>query len=332
VNERLYKAEVAVTARVIVVGSVNVDLVVNAPRLPQPGETVTSGRFAQHDGGKGGNQAVAAARLGVPTTLVAAIGADAHGERGRTALEAEGVSTGELVVRSGEPTGVALVLVDAAGENMIAVAPGANVALTPAHVRAAFGRLALTARDVVLAGHEVPTATAREALRLGRASGATTILNPAPAGGIDRSVFALADVITPNRQELAVLVEAEGRRIGRRGAVPSDPIEAARTLLERNAEGEGAGAVLVTLGLAGAVLVAPGGDPIEVLAPRITAVDTVGAGDALNGALAAGMAEGLSLQEAADRAVTAASLSVTKPGARGGLPTRDELGRFLAGT
>ncbi|MEX2010867.1 MAG: ribokinase [Chloroflexota bacterium] len=316
--------------RVIVVGSVNVDLVVNAPRLPQPGETVTGGRFAQHDGGKGGNQAVAAARLGAPTTLVAAIGADAHGERGQNALEAERVATGEIVVDAAEPTGVALVLVDATGENMISVAPGANAALTPTHVRDALGRLAPTAGDVVLAGHEIPTATAREALRLGRAAGATTILNPAPADGIDRSVFGLADVVTPNRQELAVLVEAEGRRIGRRGAVPSDPVAAARTLLERNAEGEGAGAVLVTLGMAGAVLVVPGAEPIELPAPGLKAVDTVGAGDALNGALAAGLAEGLSLQEAAGRAVVAASLSVTKPGARGGLPTRDELERLVA--
>jgi ribokinase len=304
-------------------------LVVASERLPQPGETVTGGRFAQHDGGKGGNQAVAAARLGAPTTLVAAIGADAYGERGRKALEADVVATGELLVSPSEPTGVALVLVDAAGENMISVAPGANAALTPAHVRDAFGRLAPRAGDVVLAGHEIPTTTAREALRLGRAAGATTILNPAPADGIDRSVFGLADVVTPNRQELATLVEAEGRRIGRRGAVPSDPVAAARTLLDKNAEGEGAGAVLVTLGLAGAVLVVAGSDPIELPAPRIQAVDTVGAGDALNGALAAGLAEGLSLEDAARRAVVAASLSVTKPGARGGLPTREDLERFV---
>ncbi len=312
-------------------GSVNVDLVVSSPRLPQLGETVTDGRFAEYDGGKGGNQAVAAARLGAPTTIVAAIGADAFGERARAALEADGVAIGEIVVEAVEPTGVALVLVDAAGENVISVAPGANTAVTPAHVRAAFERLAPTAGDVVLVGHEIPTAAAREALRLARAAGATTILNPAPADGIDRSVFGLADVITPNRQELAALVEAEGRRIGRRGPVPPDPVAAARTLLERNAEGDGAGAVLVTLGLAGAVLVRLDAEPVEIPAPAVRAVDTVGAGDALSGALAAGLAGGASLEEAASRAVVAASLSVTKPGARGGLPTRDELERFLAG-
>ena len=136
-------------------------------------------------------------------------------------------------------------------------------------------------------------------------------------------MFGLADVITPNRQELAVLVEAEGRRIGRRGAIPSDPIEAARTLLERNAEGEGAGAVLVTLGLAGAVLIVPDADPIELPAPRLTAVDTVGAGDALNGALAAGLADGLSLQEAAARGRSSRRHSRPE-GARGGIPKKDE--------
>ena len=318
------------TGRVIVVGSINIDLVISAARLPQPGETVSGGRFAQHDGGKGGNQAVAAARLGAPTTLVAATGLDDFGDRGRAALEADGVAIGELVSERAEPTGVALVLVDAAGENMISVAPGANAALTPAHVRTALERLAPTAGDVVVAGHEIPTATVREALRLGREAGARTILNPAPADGIDRSVFGLADVVTPNRAELAMLATAEGRRIGRRGPVPADPIAAARTLLDRNAEGDGADAVLVTLGSAGAVLVRRDGDPIEIPAPAVKAVDTVGAGDALNGALAAGLAGGLSLEEAARRAVVAAALSVTRPGARGGLPTRDELERFLA--
>jgi ribokinase len=224
---------------------------------------------------------------------------------------------------------VALVLVGAAGENLISVASGANAALTPGHVREAFGRLEPGAGDIVLAGHEIPTATAREALRLGRTGGAMTILNPAPASGIDRSVFGLADVLTPNRQELAVLVEAEGRRIGRRGAVPSDPVAAAHTLLEKNAEGEGARAVLVTLGLAGAVLVVADRDPLELAAPRVMAVDSVGAGDALNGALSAGLAEGLSLENAARRAVAAASLSVTKPGAREGLPTAAELQQAL---
>ena len=315
--------------RVIVVGSVNVDLVVSGERLPHPGETVTGGRFEQHDGGKGGNQAVAAARLGAATTLVAAVGADAFAERARAALEADGVASSELVRAAEQPTGVAVIVVDGTGENLIAVAPGANHRLTPAHVQSAFARLLPASPNVVLVGHEIPTATAREALRLGREAGARTILNPAPADGVDRSLFGLADVVTPNRHELAAIAGSEGRRLGRRGPVPSDPTEAANTLLERNAEGDGAGAVLVTLGAGGAILVRRGTDPLHIPAPRVDAVDAVGAGDALNGALAAGLADGLPLEEAARRAVVAASLSVTKPGARGGLPTRVQLERAL---
>jgi ribokinase len=316
--------------RVIVVGSVNIDLVVSAPRLPQPGETVTGGRFAQHDGGKGGNQAVAAARLGAATILVAAIGRDDYGRQARTALEEDRVATDEFIVDEAEPTGVALIVVDRTGENLIAVASGANAALSPAHLRAAFGRLRPTGDDIVLVGHEIPTATAREALRLGWEAGGRTILNPAPAEGIDRSVFGLAGVITPNRHELAVLVAADGRGLGRRGAAPADPMAAARTLLERNAEGDGAGAVLVTLSSAGALLVRRDAEPLEIPAPAVEAVDSVGAGDALNGALAAGLADGLAIEDAARRAVAAASVTVTRPGARGGLPTGDDLERFIS--
>ncbi|HEY7589700.1 MAG TPA: PfkB family carbohydrate kinase [Candidatus Limnocylindrales bacterium] len=311
-------------ARVIVVGSLNVDLVVSAPRLPRPGETVTGGTFAQHDGGKGGNQAVAAARLGAATTLVGAIGADDLGERARAALEAENVGTGELVVDSANPTGVALIVVDAAGENLIAVASGANAALTASHVATALERLEPRDSDVVLVGHEIPTATAREALRRARAAGATTILNPAPAAGLDRSVFGLADVLTPNRRELSVLVAAETRRLGRGPSDTTDPVTLARTLVAPNAEGSGATAVLVTLGASGAVLVT-GSGVVELPARSVAAVDATGAGDAVNGALAAGLAAGQALEDAARRAVVAASISTTKPGARGGLPTASEL-------
>ncbi|MFL5778786.1 MAG: ribokinase [Chloroflexota bacterium] len=310
--------------RVIVVGSVNVDLVVTTRRLPGVGETVTGGRFDRHQGGKGGNQAVAAARLGVPTAFVGAIGEDAFGAEARSAFEAEGVDLQALIVKDHEPTGVALIVVDADGENLIAVAGGANVALTPDDVRLALRTLAPDAGDIVLVGHEIPTPACREALRLGRAAGATTILNPAPADGLDRWVFSLADVLTPNRRELATLVWSEGERLGRPG-VPGETDLAARTLLETNAEGPGvASAVLVTLGATGGLLVTAEG-AVDLDPPPVDAVDAVGAGDTLNGALAAGLAEGRSLEDAARRAVAAASLAVTRPGARTGMPTGDEL-------
>ncbi|HET9457273.1 MAG TPA: ribokinase [Candidatus Limnocylindrales bacterium] len=316
--------------RVIVVGSVNIDLVATSERLPAPGETVTGAVFARHHGGKGGNQAVAAARLGAPTSFVGAVGDDEFGGEARAALEDEGIDLSGLATTPG-PTGVALILVDGRGENLISVASGANAALTVELVRDALARLAPGAGDVVLVGHEIPTATARAALAAAAASGATTILNPAPAGGLDRSIFGLADVLTPNRGELAMLLAAEARRIGRAGVVDARPEIAAGTLLERNSEGEGVRwAVVVTLGPAGAVVVERG-RWADASARRVGAVDTVGAGDAFNGALAAALAAGFELVPAAERAVAAAGLATTKAGAREGMPTTAELEAALGG-
>jgi ribokinase len=314
------------SGRVLVVGSVNVDLVVQGERLPQPGETVMGGTFTRFHGGKGGNQAVAAARLGVPVMLVAALGDDAFGGEARAALAREGVGTDTLVTLEHAATGVALILVDARAENQIAVAPGANAGLTAAHVRQALVRLAPHTGDVVIVTHEIPTEAAREALRIGRQGGAWTLLNPAPAGGLDRSVLSLADVLTPNRGELARLAADDAERAGRDAPPADDPVAAARTLLEATDEGPGAGeAILVSLGPAGAVLVRRTGRPLEIKAPRVKAVDATGAGDALNGALAAALATGVGLEGAARRAVMAASLSVTRAGAREGMPRRSEL-------
>jgi ribokinase len=291
--------------RVLVVASVNVDLVVTVDRLPLPGETVTGGRFARHHGGKGGNQAVAAARLGARTSFIGAVGDDPFGAEARAALEAEGIDLDGLSTLAGEATGVALILVDGAGENSIAVASGANAAVSPALVAAALAGLHPRAGDVVLVGHEIPTMATREALRLARAAGAVTILNPAPATGLDRDVLALADILTPNRGELAALSERD------------DAVVPQATALIGDAPGR---TVLVTLGADGALLVTADGATV-LRAPEVTVVDTVGAGDTLNGALAAGLAAGLALPDAARQAVAAASLAVTRAGAREGMPT-----------
>jgi ribokinase len=320
------------SGRVLIVGSVNVDLVVQTERLPLPGETVMGGTFSRFHGGKGGNQAVAAARLGVPVMLVAALGDDEFGAEARAALAREGVGTDVLVTLDHTATGVALILVDAKAENQIAVAPGANAGLTAAHVRQALVRLNPHAGDAVIVTHEIPTAAAREALRIGRQGGAWTILNPAPADGLDRSVISLADVVVPNRGELARLVADDARRAGRTPD-SEEPVKAARTLLEANAEGPGAGkAILVSLGAAGAVLVRRDGPAVDIKAPKVKAIDATGAGDALNGALAAALAGGLDLEAAARRAVVAASVSVTRAGAREGYPTLDELAIALGET
>ena len=236
------------TGRVIVVGSVNVDLVATVDHLPAPGETVTGGRFAQHHGGKGGNQAVAAARLGAATSFVGAVGADDHGTAARAALEAEGVDVTELRTLPDQATGVALILVDSRGENSIAVAGGANTALDPGQVRESLERLGPAAGDVVLVGHEIPTDTATEALRYARAAGAITVFNPAPATGVGPETLALTDVLTPNQGEAAQLAGHDG-----------EPETLGRELLARIA---GGGHVLITLGSRGALLVGQEGSTL----------------------------------------------------------------------
>jgi ribokinase len=320
-----------IQGQVIVVGSVNIDLVASSDRLPVPGETVIGARFARHHGGKGGNQAVAAARLGAPTVFVGAVGDDAFGDDARAALAADGIDLSALATVPGA-TGVALILVDARGENLISVASGANAQLSADVVRAALANLAPRPGDILLVSHEIPTAAARAALRAGRDAGVTTIFNPAPAGGLDRSVFGLADILTPNRNELAALAADDARRIGRSGGAGGRPEAAALTLVEPNSEGEGVRrAVIVTLGDAGAVVIRPAEAPLDVKAPQVASVDAVGAGDTFNGALAAGLAAGQDLEAATTRAIAAAALSTTRAGAREGIPTTAELEAYLAG-
>ena len=284
------------TGRVIVVGSINIDLVVTGEKLPAPGETVIGGRFGQHHGGKGGNQAVAAARLGAPVAFIGAVGDDDFGRSARDTLAAEGIDVSQIRTLADQATGVALILVDADGENSISVASGANGAVTAEQVAGSIAVLAPGPGDVVLVGHEIPTAVVAAALGAAGKRGATTILNPAPASGLDAATVALAGIITPNEGELTTLHEA----------------------------GVSAERIIVSLGSEGAELRTADGS-VRIPALPVTAIDTVGAGDTLNGALAASLAAGYPLEEAARRAVAAASLAVTKAGAREGMPTRGEL-------
>ena len=314
------------TGRVIVVGSVNVDLVATVDRLPAAGETVTGATFARHPGGKGGNQAVAAARLGAAVEFVGAIGDDELGEEARAALAADGVGVTELATLAG-PTGVALILVDRGGENLIAVASGANASLAADDVHAALARLGAGAEDIVLVGHEIPTTAAVAALEAGRTAGARTILNPAPAAGLGPDALAATDILVPNRIELGQLAEATGS-----AADGEDDAARATRLLATTASDAGVRtAVVVTLGADGALLVRPEGPAVAVKAPAIAALDTVGAGDTFVGALAAELATGRDLSDAVPRAVAAASMSTAVAGAREGMPTLARLDTFLAG-
>ena len=264
--------------RVVVVGSVNVDLVVVASRLPGPGETVTGGDVARHHGGKGGNQAVAAARLGADVAFVGAVGDDDFGAAARAALVAEGIDVTHLLVAP-RPTGVALIVVDERAENLIAVAPGANASPTPASVTAALGALAIGPGDVVLVSCEIPPEAIRAALAAARAAGATSVLNPAPADGLDPATIALADVLTPNEAELALLAGAAtgGPEAGAdagaatAGEQPAAPAGAADVeVLARRLLAHDAGrAVVVTLGAAGALAVPADGPALAIPAtPR----------------------------------------------------------------
>jgi ribokinase len=293
--------------RVVVVGSVNADLVISVPALPGPGETVTGGTFARHGGGKGANQAVAAARLGAAVSFIGAVGDDDLGTAAVEELSAEGIDTGAIARLAGVATGVALITVDERGENSIAVASGANAGLDGDAVRAALDGALDGPPGVMLLGHEVPAAAVLAGALAARDAGWTPVLNPAPARELPDELVALAPVLTPNASEAAALAGAE------------DPEEAAAVLSGRtNAP------VLVTLGARGALLV--DGDRRERLeAPAVEVVDTTGAGDALNGALAAELAAGRELADAARVAVRAASLSTRRPGARGGMPRRTEL-------
>jgi ribokinase len=326
--------------RVVVVGSINVDLVVAVSRLPLAGETVAGGQFARHGGGKSANQAVAAARLRASVSFVGAVGEDELGDEAVAELSREGIDVSH-VARVGAPTGVALIVVDAAGENQIAVASGANAALTPDHVTTALKDLLapttsppapaampgsttspLAPTDfpatavatappdvpgVVLLGHEVSEAVVAAAAKAATAAGWPVVLNPAPARDLPDARLA---VLTPNASEAAQLT---GR---------DDPEHAARALAERTGA-----AVLITLGADGALLLEPGGEPLLLPATKVDVVDTTGAGDTVNGALAAELAAGRPLADASRFALAAAALSTTAEGARGGMPTRDEVER-----
>jgi ribokinase len=296
---------------VLVVGSVNVDLTVHAERLPAPGETVAGGRLERAGGGKGANQAVAAARAGAAVTLVGAVGDDDFGADALAELRAEGVGVEAVQRLAGFATGVALIVVDRDGGNQIAVASGANHAVSAAHVDAA-ATIAVASGAIdavsgaapgrpgcVLASFELLDEPVLAAAGLAHDAGCPLVVNPAPARELAPELCELRPILTPNQHEAT---ELSGEH---------EPEDAARALAARTGA-----PVVVTLGERGA-LVADGDGRALVPAPAVRAVDTTGAGDAFNGVLAAGLASGRELRAAVEAAVAAASLSVTRPGARG---------------
>jgi ribokinase len=296
----------------LLIGAINVDLVVSGAALPRPGETVTDGELSRHHGGKGGNQATAAARvLGEAgrVAMLGAVGDDDMGLAARTALEAEGIDVANVAVVTGSPTGVALIAVDQGGQNQISVAPGANRDLGDPTAALDGSRPAL-----VLASCEIPFDALSAAAAWCGTNHVAFVLNPAPIHPMLRELLEHTAVVTPNHGEVTKLAPTSG-----------DAVEAAHALRERTP----GLAVLVTMGEAGAYLLDDDGET-GIPAPSVHAVDSTGAGDCLNGVLAAGLLEGRTIRDAAARAVAAATMSTAVAGAREGMPTRQELEEFLA--
>jgi ribokinase len=300
--------------RVLVVGSSNTDMIVRVQRLPLPGETVLGGEFLTAGGGKGANQAVAAARAGARVTLVARLGADGFGEQTLAALRKEGIDT-RFVSRDREArSGVALILVADSGENSIAVAAGANARLSPADVRRASRAFRRT--DVMLVQLETPLPTVAAAVELAAQARVPVILNPAPAQPLDDGLLRRVSIITPNETEAGLLT-------GIRVSSERSALRAAEALRRR-----GPGTVILTMGGRGALVLSEAGR-IHVPAFPVAAVDTTAAGDVFSGTLAATLAAGKSLPEAVRWASAAAALSVTRSGAQPSIPPRSRVERFL---
>ncbi len=307
-------------ARVVVLGSSNTDMTVRTPRLPSPGETVLGGSFSTTPGGKGANQAVAACRAGAEVVFVAAVGDDELGRQALALYRREGLDVNHVRVIPGVASGVALIFVGDDGENMIGVASGANLRLEPEDVDCLPDSL-FQAGDVLLVGLEIPVRTAVAAMKRGRKANMTVVLNPGPAPPVGdpmiASLLGAADVVTPNRLEALSLAGVDDAR------AESDWALLASRILD-----QGPRAVLITLGSEGC-LVATRDQVQTIPARRVRAVDTVGAGDAFNGALAVALADRRPLAEAAAWATAAAALAVTQPGAQAALPSRDAVDRFM---
>lgn len=296
---------------IVVLGSTNTDMVVKAARIPKPGETILGGDFLMNPGGKGANQAVAAARLGGSVLFVAKVGDDLFGRETKALLAKEKIDTSCLFTDAKKPSGVALIMVDAKGENCISVASGANGTLSPSDIAAA--RTKIEGAALLLMQLETPVDTILTAARWAAAKGVPVILNPAPACELPKELFPCLTVITPNE------TEAQGMT----GVAVTDSASAKRAadILHKM----GVKQVIITLGAKGAFI--SDGTLAEIIpSKRVKAVDTTGAGDTFNGALAVALSEGKPLAEAVRFSASAAAISVTRLGAQSSIPFRKELG------
>lgn len=301
---------------IVVIGSINMDLVLRVPRMPLPGETLTGGAFRTIPGGKGANQAVACARLsgkvaagGQQVAMVGCVGDDAFGATLRAALVGDGIIDSHITTLPGVASGIASILVDDNGQNSIVIAGGANDLLSPAHIDAA--KELIDQADIVVLQLETPMATVVHAIKLARSLGKTVVLNPAPAASLPDGVLELVDYLIPNEIEAAMLASVS-------------PDGADAKVLAAALQKLGSDNVIITLGSKGVHAALYGGDftfPAEV----VQAVDTTAAGDTFIGGFVAGLASGMDEAEAIQQGQRAAAWSVTKPGAQTSIPHLHEL-------
>jgi len=302
--------------KVTVVGSFNMDLLARTPRMPVKGETILGGPFYMGPGGKGANQAVAAARLGAEVSMVVKLGKDTFGDQAEANLVKEGVVRDWFLRSEESHTGVALILVDPSGENEIVVAAGVNELLRPEDVDKA--RAAIVGADMLLVELEVPMQTVERAIHVAHEAGTKVLLNPAPGRPLSQQILAMVDVLTPNETETQIITGMPVTSIAEAKA-------AAHKLLA-----EGVKAVVITLGAQGALVVTPTLTQ-HVPGRQVKVVDTTGAGDAFSGALAVALAEGQELVKAVAFSCAAAALQVTRLGTAPAMPYRGEVDAFLAG-
>ena len=297
---------------IVVVGSANMDMVLRVQQLPRPGETVSGHGFETMPGGKGANQAVAAARLGAEVHFVGCVGSDVFGAQMRGTLQAEGVNVDHLATVSG-PSGVAIVLVDDAnGQNSIAIEAGANAALSAAHIDAAAATIA--AASMLVCQLESPLPAVQRAIAVAHAAGVPVLLNPAPVQPLPPQLLQQVSLLVPNESEAAALA----------GQAPGEPVDEVRAA--ERLRRLGAATVIVTLGERGVHVSTPGGAVRHDAQPAARVVDTTGAGDTFIGALAAARCrDGLPLHDAVAFAQRAAAFSVSRRGAMSAMPHREEL-------
>jgi len=303
------------SGRIAVVGSSNTDMIIKVPRIPKPGETVIGGDFFTAPGGKGANQAVAAARAGGEVSFVARVGDDMLGQQAVEGFVEDEIDVAYVLKDSKAPSGVALIFVGEGGENSIAVASGANARLTPSDVLDA--RQTIASSDVLLMQLESPLETVRAAAEMAREHGVQVILNPAPAQPLGQELLRHISVLTPNETEAGILT-------GRQVSTEKEAEGAAVQLLAMGVQ-----TVLITLGSRG-VFILDADHRGLVPGFQVEPLDTTAAGDVFNGTLAVALAEGTPLVEAARFACAAAALSVTKLGAQPSAPTREDVEGFLS--